>query len=133
MKHLILLFFVCALISCSKKEDATPKYTSIEGVWRISGDATGQIEIVNYSGKMTADDGPGNYYVANGVTQKVTSKYAIKGSPPGGMSFDLMGTGDNALFIRNADVNKTYTEMTTAGSMLYVNRKSTPASIKLTR
>lgn len=133
MKHLTLFFFVCALISCSKKEDATPKYTSIEGVWKISGDATGQIEIVNYSGKMTADDGPGNYYVSNGVTQKVTKKGVVNGVPPAFMYFDLMGTGENALYIKGANVNKTYTEMTTAGSVLYVNRKNTNVSIKLTR
>src|SRR5689334_20262796 len=132
MKYAIL-FFVCALISCSKKEDATPNYTSIEGVWKISGDVTGQIEIVNYSGTMTIDNGVDNYYLANGVTQKVTNKRPVKGSPSSLMSFDIMGVGDNALFIRGASVNKDYTEMTTSGSVLYVNRKSSQVNIKLTR
>lgn len=112
MKNLLLILVLFA--SCAKED---PKPTSIEGKWKFSTkEISGEFEIVNYSGKLTVDNGPGGFFVIAGTKYEITVKQTISGSMPGPVTFYLIKSNPDGanISLRNIDVNKTYDQLTTS-------------------
>ena len=117
-------------MACSK-EDPKPVYTSIEGKWKFSAkDVSGEFYIVNYSGKLTVDNGPNDFFVVNGTRYSITSKHEVEGKLPGLLTFYLVN-GDTYVILQKLDVNKTYDQFVTSNYEYGTGAKNTIVADKI--
>lgn len=100
------------LSGCDPISDTVePEYQSIEGKWESNSDLfKANIEIVDYAGTLTIDNGKGNTFTVGGKTYQITDKTTIKWDPPNKFQIHLI-SGQFYVDIYNIDYNKEFTEL----------------------
>ena len=127
----IVLFIAFLICSCSKS-DVQPVFPSLEGKWKFSAkDVSGEFSIVQYTGKLTCDNGVGDSFVVLGTKYTVDTKRVIEGTVPSPFTIFLIST-NNVLTFRDVDVNKTFTVINVGSYDYYVGTKSTVGTDKIT-
>lgn len=113
MKRLLLLLLLC--VACSK-DDSQPKvYTSLEGKWKFtSKEVSGEFEIVNYFGKLTVDNGAGNFFLIGTKRFEIDSKQEVALELNNEFTMLLVNDKGGLVSFRRLDINKTYDQMTTS-------------------
>ncbi len=138
----MFLITALAVIMSSCQDDPAPAqkqqhtYTSLEGVWKFSSpSASGQLDIVNYSGKLTVDNGSGSFFTVAGKQYPVTMKRVVEGASPALFTFHMVNSTSTGLSLRECDVNKDYNEIVVKSFDYTIDGKQTIHSegIKLTR
>lgn len=99
MKNLFRLLLIIFVMSCSKKSDPDPVYTSLVGKWKFATTTvpiTGTFEISEFTGVPTIDNTFGDFKL-NGTSYKIDTRHAMeKGTTPGSFSrFWLINTAQN--------------------------------------
>lgn len=127
MKKLIIPFIIIA-VSCSKKTDPEPVYTSLVGKWKFATTTvpiTGTFEISEFSGVLTIDNTFGDFKL-NGTTYKVDTRHAMEiGTTPGSFSrFWLINTAqDKSVAFDNSEYSNDFKTIT-AKNFYYVDNNN---------
>jgi len=133
MKKLLILVL---LFGCSQANDPDPKqttHTSLVGRWTLSTPSiSAEFEIVDYSGKITIDNAPGDFFKTGNASYPITTKREVSSLPPTVFSIYLISYGvvngngvNNVLTLNGCDVNKTYDKITVSGYNLSINNVNT--------
>lgn len=109
MKKLIFVLFI-ALSACAE-ERIVHSFDSLEGWWNFSHkEASGVFEIVDYSGVLMTDNGPGNAFSIAGTQYLVKDKAKVIGSIK--LEVFMVHDNQNAVSFYEVEFNKDYTELT---------------------
>lgn len=109
MKKLTLFLFV--ILSACAEEKIAPSFDSLEGRWTFSHkEASGGFEIVDYSGNLMIDVGPGNSFELMGTEYPVLEKAKVNGSIK--LELFLVHSAKTNINFYEVEFNKDYTELT---------------------